>query len=194
MNARWAGAILMVLAAVPEVRGGPAAEKPNLAPNPGFEAPADSDKVPPEGWSVFTTRNKTMLVSPEAKRNGSQSAKLTTQGSAGAFQGLTFQIPVTAGTKYAFSVYAINNKADPLGRTASGMLVVEWKDDAGKEISRVQGKPWDKKLSKMRWEEITVTGEAPAGTAKAVFGIHLSEGDKGGQGTCFVDDVSVVAD
>ncbi len=102
-------------------------------------------------------------------------------------------MPVTAGSRYTFSAYFMNDKSDPLKNTASGMLVIEWKSADGKEMSRTLSKLWDSGLSKMRWEQFFINHvEPPKGAVSATFGIHFCEGKEGANGSVFIDDVMLI--
>ena len=71
--------------------------------------------------------------------------------------------------------------------------MIEWKNEAGKEINRVTSPAWTRSLSRIRWGAITIKKvEAPADAVQAIFGIHLSEGDEGGKGSVVIDDVVIV--
>ncbi len=170
-----------------------AAEEENLVANPGFEEPADAqDGALPASWEVFTSKETKLGITRAAKRSGEQSLRITAQGLAKGYQGVSVKLPVTPGQKYTFSAYVLNDRASSLGGTAHGQLCIEWHDDAGKELSRTYSKPWSGALSKMRWEDVSLRDQqAPKGAALAIFGIHLSEGEKGGLGSFLVDDVSI---
>lgn len=173
-----------------------AASAANLAPNPGFEIPANA----PEGtaaqdWLLFSSKQTLSFVAREVKRTGEQSLKVSAQKLPGSYQGVYLSLPVTEGEKYTFSIYAINNKVDPVGGTAHGQLALEWIDATGKEISRDYSQIWNSSLSKMRWETIAIRKkQAPKGAVNAKFGIHFSDGDKGGKGSFFIDDVLIEQD
>lgn len=166
----------------------------NLAPNPSFEYPAGPEGAAAETWSPFTTRVNGMGVTREFKRTGDQSLKMTAQKFADAFQGVVAELPAASGEKYTFSVFVLNSRSNPLTGSAQGTLVVEWRRSDGKEISRAVSHPWDSKTSRMRWEMVSLNKiEAPEGTAKAVFGIHLTDGPAG-SGSVLIDDVAIIRD
>jgi hypothetical protein len=71
------------------------------------------------------------------------------------------------------------------------MIGIEWKNSDGKEISRATSTEWDMSLSRTRWEPINVAEKAPRGAKTAAMTITLFDGDKGGAGSCFVDDARV---
>ncbi len=99
---------------------------------------------------------------------------------------------VIEGKKYTFSMYALNNRDDSLGGSAHLQLSIEWIDGSGKEIARTYSQPGTASLSKMRWETIAIRKiQAPKGAVQAKFGIHLSDGEKGGKGSVFLDDALI---
>ncbi len=165
----------------------------NLAANPGFEEPADAQEgLMPAGWEFFTSKISQMGITREIKRSGQQAMKLRAQKVPGAYQGVFQKIPVTPKEKYTFAVNVISDKSDPLGGTAHGQLVIEWYNAQGKEISREYCTPWNINLSKLRWEPIALRKKvAPAGATTASFGIHFSEGERGGEGAFIVDDIVI---
>ena len=105
--------------------------------------------------------------------------------------GIAQIIPVDAGATYSFSAYVKNNSDDPLTTEAHGMIGIEWKKSDGVEISRTTSPEWDMTLSRMRWEPYNVTEKAPRGAKTAAFTIPLYDGEKGGSGSCVVDDARV---
>ncbi len=166
----------------------------NLAENPGFEAPINAPEGSPPGspWETFTSKINRMQVSREAVRTGEQSIKFSAQKIVKGYQGMTQHLPVTAGTKYSFFIYAMSDKNDPMGGSAHLQLVIEWLNADGKEIGRDYSAMITSSLSRMRWELMALRKKAaPSGVASARFGIHLSEGEKGGKGSVFVDDAFV---
>jgi hypothetical protein len=170
-----------------------AEEQPaNLIGNPGFEEPVISQAgvAPGAPWNLFSNKLTLMELTRTIKRSGEQSLKITSQKIPNAYQGFNQTVPVKTGEKYTFSAYMINNKEDPLSGTTHAQLVIEWVNEQGKEISRDYSQVITSSLSKMRWELITLRKKAaPGGAVSARFGIHLSEGEKGGKGSIFVDDV-----
>lgn len=168
-------------------------EKVNIAPNGGFEEPAGAiGAMPPDPWAFFTTKANGFAITRDNKRSGEQSLKVSAQKAAGTFQGLILDLPVTAGDKYTFSAYVTSDREDALGGSASGQLVIEWKGPTGKEVARSASTPWSAGLSRMRWEQVTVSkAKVPEGAVRGVFGIHLNDGTEGGKGSMFVDDVVI---
>jgi hypothetical protein len=170
-----------------------AQEKVNVAPNGGFEEPAGSvGAMPSEPWSFFTTKANGFGITRDNKRSGEQCLKISAQKAAGAFQGLILDLPVAEGEKYTFSAYITNDREDPIGGSASGQLVIEWKGPTGKEVARSASTPWTAGLSRMRWDQVTIgKTKVPDGAVRGVFGIHLNEGTDGGKGSMYVDDVVI---
>jgi hypothetical protein len=165
----------------------------NLITNGGFEELVAEGSNMPAAWTPFTSKDVIITTTTDVKRNGAQSLKMTAQKIPNAFQGVNFNIPVTAGSRYTFSAYFMNDKSNPLKDTANGMLVIEWKSADNKEMSRTLSKLWDPSLSKMRWEQFSISNaEPPKGAVSATFGIHLCEGKAGANGSVFIDDVMLI--
>ena len=165
----------------------------NLAVNPGFEEPANAQAgIMPGQWITFTSKAIYIELDRELKRSGEQCLKMTAQQVVDGYQGVSQKVPVVAGDKYTFSAFVMNDKRDPLGGTGHCQLVIEWQNDLGKEIGRKYGPISDSSLSKLRWDSTMIRNEqAPAGATLAIFGIHLSEGKKGGKGSVLIDDVLI---
>lgn len=194
---RWWGVVFTcaaIGAATARAESPPAApEKVNLAPHGGFEEPAGAiGAMPPEPWAFFSTKANGFGITRDNKRSGEQCLKISAQKAAGAFQGLILDLPVAEGEKYTFSVYVTNDRNEPLGGSASGQLVIEWKGPTGKEVARSASTPWTAGLSRMRWEQVTIgKAKVPDGAVRGVFGIHLNDGADGGKGMMYVDDVVI---
>ena len=163
----------------------------NYVTNGDFEAEAVEDPVVPAGWFPFFSKNKTIELSETAPKSGKNCVKLSVQEVPGAHLGIAQIIPVDDGTTYSFSVCVINNSSDPLARGANGMIGIEWKSSDGKEISRTTSPEWDMSLSRTRWEPYSVSEKAPRGAKTAAMVISFYDGEKGGSGSCFVDDARV---
>lgn len=164
----------------------------NRAVNAGFEEPAAPEGTAPAAWMLFTSHTQHIGITHAAKRSGEQSVRMTTQNVSGAYQGLSLKLPVVAGEKYSFFIFALNDPANPLGGTAHGQLDMEWINEQGAEIGRVYSEKWDATLSRTRWERISLRSQkAPKGAVEATFGIHLSEGARGGTGSLLADDVMI---
>ena len=168
------------------------AAKPNIAPNPGFEQPTSPEGASPENWNAFSSKVNGIGVSKAAKHGGEQCMKMSAQKVPEAYQGLVLDMPVAPGDVYTFSAYVTNNKDDQLSGTAQGSLVIEWINASNKEVARSTSTPWDRNVSRMRWEAVSISkAKVPDGAATARFGIHLNDGKSGGKGSVFVDDVVI---
>jgi hypothetical protein len=188
---RDTGIRICVLLCVALVTFASAEEKENLAPNPSFETPSDEEPPLPEGWMLFTSKLKRVVYTKELARTGDHAVKITAQGSGPAWSGIKTEVPVEGGSRYTFQAYVRNSKEDPLKKPARGALVIEWLNKDHKEISRAMSTDWDQALSRMRWTRVLINKEqAPAHATSAIFGIHLLE-DASGQGTYYVDDISL---
>jgi hypothetical protein len=166
--------------------------KPNIAPNPSFEQPTSPEGASPENWNAFSSKVNGIGVSKVAKRSGEQSMRMAAQKVPEAYQGLVLDMPVSPGDVYTFSAYVTNNKDDQLSGTAQGSLVIEWINASNKEVARSTSTPWDRNVSRMRWEAVSISkAKVPEGAAIARFGIHLNDGKSGGKGSVFIDDVVI---
>lgn len=175
---------------------GSAADEPepdSALANPSFEGGEGVDGQLPPAWGYYSTHKPSISVTTKIGRTGSQAAEMTAQGVAQGGQGLIQRIPVNPGEVYTFTAYVRNNPDAPLGGSAWVQLVIEWLDAAGRELTRTWGQPQDKMMSRLRWSEMSIANVKPPPRAvKAVFGVHLYEGDKGGKGSVLVDDVGLL--
>ncbi len=162
----------------------------NLAKNPGFETTGEHAGIPGE-WVFFSSGSMSCSLASEAKRSGEQCVRFRAQKMQYAHAGLAQVLPVEPGRKYTFTVFVRNNEKELLGRSAFGMLGIEWKDAAGKDLGRIESLRWTRTLSRVRWEVFEVSGRAPGRAASAAFAIHLDDGDPGGEGSFFADDVRI---
>jgi hypothetical protein len=172
---------------------GPAIAQPeastNLLANPGFEESPRNDPAPPVGWERYSTAKVGSSVTGDAHLGGQQCLKLSSQGVPRAFQGLIQRIAVVSGEKYTFAASVMNDERDPLKGMAYLQLCVEWQNAEGREVSRHFTPPQGQTVSKTRWTLLEVRKvKAPPGAVRAVVGIHLYEGERGGKGCLFVDD------
>jgi len=166
----------------------------NLAPNPGFEQPPAVSNGAPEGWTYFTTKGNTICLTTEKKHGGEQCLQMAAQNVALAYQGIHVELPVAEGEKYTFEVFVTNSRSNLLSGTVSGLLVIEWKDANGQEITRAMSTSWNAALSRMRWESFSIKKtKAPKGAVLAKFGIQLHDGNAG-KGSVLVDDVRIEKD
>lgn len=186
------GTLLICMVLAGPARGAEKSEGPNLAPNPGFEQPTSPEGASPENWNAFSSKVNGIGVSKAAKHGGEQCMKMAAQNVPEAYQGLVLDMPVSPGDIYTFSAYVMNNKDDQLGGTAQGSLVIEWINASSKEVARSTSVPWDRNISRMRWEAVSISkAKVPEGATLARFGIHLNDGKSGGKGSVFVDDVVI---
>ena len=165
----------------------------NLVKNGGFEdteGGRDGDLAP--GWFYFTSKDRVFGVSTEDRRQGTQSLKFWAQASPQASAGVAQKMVVKPGKSYRFRVYVRNSGKVPLGKTINGALGIEWHNADGREIHRSESRAWDISLSRIRWEQIELKAEAPEDAATAVFAIYIRDGEKGGEGQFYLDDVEIV--
>jgi hypothetical protein len=190
MNAKLVGLGVVVLMALWTSQSW-AADDFNYLTNGGFEVESPDAVTLPAGWFPFSSKNILIELSQTAPKSGKNCVKMSAQQVPNASMGIAQIIPVDAGVTYSFTVQLKNNSQNPLGNGASGMIGIEWKSSDGKEISRTTSTEWDMSLSRTRWESINVAEKAPRGARTAAFTISLFDGDKGGAGSCFVDDARV---
>jgi hypothetical protein len=184
----WLAAALSAL----PLRAAFPAEDGNLAPNPGFEEPADGEGAVPDRWSFFASRFSNMTVDREAARTGSQALRMIAQGYAGASQTLTFTRPVAGGERYAFAAFVQNSASAPMKGDVEGKLVILWRAADGRELSREASAPWDPALGRDSWQTFSIDeARAPGGAVLALFGIQLVEGTNTPGGSVLVDDVTL---
>lgn len=161
--------------------------------NSSFEGGDQVEGQLPPPWGYYSTHKPSVSVTTKIGRSGSQAAEMNAQGIAQGGQGLIQRIPVSPNEVYTFTAYVRSNPDAPLGGSAWVQLVIEWLDAAGRELTRTWGQPQDKMMSRLRWSEMTIANVKPPPRAvKAVFGVHLYEGDKGGKGSVLVDDVALL--
>lgn len=165
--------------------------------NAGFEEPSivqgAVSGVVPDKWFYFTsTAENRVGVTDAKKRTGSQSASFRCLTATNSYQGIAAKFLAKAGDHYALSIYAISSAEDPLVGASFGQISVEWKNDAGTEISRAHGPTWTFDLPANRWEKFTIEADAPDGTAQGTFVITFFSQDGKGQGTFYLDDAELV--
>ena len=165
----------------------------NLIENAGFELPPGPSDAHPDLWTYFSSKNENMGIARKIKRSGQQSLRLSGQGQTNGFEGATQTHAVQPDRRYTFSAYFANDRNDPMGGTARGFLVIEWRTADGADITRTLSDMCDSSLSRLRWQQYAITNATPpADAAIGIFGIHLSEGSEGAKGSLLVDDVSAV--
>lgn len=163
----------------------------NVAANAGFEEdPAEGHPVP--GWHVFSTRHIRMAPAPGGFEPGVRALRISAQEVPGELQGLLQSVRVEEGDAWSFSASIRNDRDDPLGGSAYGLLMIEWKDAEGRIVKKVRSTPWSVTLSKTRWEMFSIRNvRAPRGAEEANFVLHFGEGDRGARGSLLVDDVRI---
>lgn len=179
---------------------GLAQEKPELRAtvlNVGFEAPsilngADIGTVPDKWFPFSSTGENKSGITDERKRSGLQSFFFKCQKKADAYSGIAQKFMAVPGRRFEFSVFAISDPSDPLVGQAFGQLSLEWRDEAGVEITRNYGPAWNFDLSPIRWEKFMVGAAAPEGAVvgQAVLTFYSRDGE--GFGKCYIDDSKLV--
>ncbi len=151
--------------------------------NPGFEDGGGSLS----GWTAFDNA----FVDNTVSRNASgHSAKFfgnfsSPWNAAGVFQ----DFPATPGQTWAASAWFMTIAADPLVGTENfAVLNIEWHAADGSLISYITQRASDGTSAQDVWQQFSISGEAPAGTATArVVPLFLQPNFQGG--SVFVDDV-----
>ena len=162
----------------------------NFLSNWSFEASSPKDPAPPDGWQRYTTSKIGAFITADASQSGKQCLRFSAQGIPRAFQGLTQRMEIVSGEKYTFAASVMNDPADPLKGVVHLQLCIEWLNAEGREVFRNFTSP-QQTFSKTRWTQLMVRKvKAPPGAVCAVVGIHLYEGERGGKGSLFVDDVA----
>lgn len=166
----------------------------NLAPNPSFELPENGSGQPPSGWTVFASKQKNVALTDTIARSGRQSLAFSAQGMVNAFAGVIFTLPASEGEKFDFEVSYTGDKTNRPDGTLHIMLLIEWKRADGTEIARTMTPPLKAhQISRLRWESMALRkAVAPKDTDKAIFGIHCCDGERGGRGTVYFDDVVIL--
>lgn len=166
-------------------------EPENLAPNGSFEEPVLAEGRFPIQWESFQSHVRRISLTEKTASAGKQSLSMTAQQQAGAHQGLYFRREVKRGEKYRFSAKVTEDGDDRPKGPLMVSLVIEWKNRAGKEITRhtseVDG---SRDLSTTRWRELEIRRAiVPSDAVEAVFGIHLKEGRAPARGTVYIDEI-----
>jgi hypothetical protein len=164
----------------------------SLLTNGSFEVESQEFAGMPDGWVFFSSTGRLAGMSGEIARDGSKSIKFGTHNKPLSHSGFAQQLPVEAGCSYLFTAYVMNDRSAPLAGSAYGVIGIEWKDSTKKEIRRIVSPKWDRSFSRTRWEQVRVKGQAPKNAAYAEFTIYLYDGETGGRGSCFVDDMRLV--
>ena len=162
----------------------------NLLANPGFEEPVQNNLSSPPEREAYSTAKINLSVTEAEHQGGVRCLQLSAQGVPHAAQGLIQHLDVVSGEKYTFSASVINDADAPLKGTTYLQLCIEWLDADGREVSRVFTRPQGQAFSKSRWTILEVEKvRAPPKAIRAVVGLHLYEGERGGKGSLLVDDV-----
>ena len=166
----------------------------NLLANPSFEDAPGDPKEPPYKWEYYSSSKRGLTVTSEQHGQGEKCIYMKAQEIANQYQGIIQNIEVGAGQTYTMCASVINDKVHPLGGTVKVQMMVEWRNQAGREISRSAAPLMDYTLSRLRWESPCLRKVvAPEGAVRGIFGLHLLDGDKGGKGGLFIDDFSVTS-
>ncbi len=164
----------------------------NLAVNPGFEDTSAAIGAMPSYWNAFQSHKPSIENVDNIHRTGNRCVLLKTQGESGAYLGLIQRFPVQGGQSYSWIAHIRRNTENPLGGGAYGLLVIEWIDDDGFEITRTESAKWTYEMSAYRWDKVGIENvTAPLQAREAVFGIHLVDGEDNGRGSFYLDDVAI---
>lgn len=164
----------------------------NLAINPGFEDEPGESGDPP-GWVRFTTATQAVFVSSGRVRSGTKCLEARAQGVVRTYSGAFQTLPIVPGGLYTFTVHVLKNPSNPLSGGAEGRILIEWQTNEGVEVGRIEGKPWSRLLSLVRWQEVAICrARAPMDAERANFCIHMSEGNEAGGGAYLLDDVTIL--
>ena len=165
----------------------------NLLENGSFEW-APNNSASPSAWWFYTSKMGVAQLVTNVAHEGSQAVRLRAQQTSGGNSGLIQTLPVLAGRMYSLKAWVLKHDEDPLRGSAYGQLVIEWKDEMGREINRTWGKQWSKNIGHSDWERVEIRkAQAPPKAVQAAFGVHFYEGKSGGKGSLLVDDVVVTS-
>ncbi|MFH0954222.1 MAG: hypothetical protein V1873_07830 [Verrucomicrobiota bacterium] len=166
----------------------------NQLSNPSFEEPPPAEGAMVAGWDYYSTRTKGGGMVSGVGRTGQQCVNLEAQGVPNGGQGFVQRASVVPGGTCTFCAYVKDSNDSPLGGSASVQLVIEWLNEAGREVARVSSPP-GAEVSRLRWNQMCLSRvTVPNDAVRAVFGIHLYEGAEGGKGALFVDDMTLTCD
>ncbi|NQU35401.1 MAG: lamin tail domain-containing protein [Bacteroidetes bacterium] len=157
----------------------------NLALNPGFESwTVNGAPGPADDWSLTST-DLTGTQEATIVRTGTYSTNLTWTTTSTVY--MEQYIPVTAGSNYSFSFWALDN--DPGGRVR---VAVRWFDSGGSFISGFYG---DYTADDPSWQQLSSGSQTAAAGAVSAH-IEMRAYDVSGwpgTATIYVDDVEFVA-
>lgn len=156
-----------------------AATGQNLLNNPGFEDPLGFDFSNPLNWNGFFGAPAGTILEAfndtgATPLSGSNALVTTIRGVAGVTEGfdsftghVQTVLGLAAGTEYEYSVWARSNPAI----TNGAEFRIEWQDAFGTEIGRINLEIQDFLTSE--YQQFTINGIAPAGTARAAVVIAV---------------------
>jgi hypothetical protein len=109
----------------------------------------------------------------------------------GAYQ----DVLTSEGVSWTLSGYGMNPSGDAMATntTGFGILQIAWIDSGGNTISAIDSSQIDKSASMYdQWQALSVSGTAPAGTAKVrLLALHVNGPDYAG-GSAYFDDLEAV--
>ena len=158
----------------------------NLLVNPGFEIPAISPP-PPEypgagaGWTAFGgpfTINSALVGDAAGAHGGSQVLKVFGGCCMGAFQ----EFAAAPGQTWDGGAWALNSSADPMAGGQVAAVNIEWFDAFNNQISFISNGTFTALSPLNQWTLQTISGVAPAGTAKARLVLITGDFLPGGPG------------
>ncbi len=165
----------------------------NMLHNGDFEDPREGAGQLPTAWEHYSTQRQRGGLIEGNGRNDSQCAMMKVHRAPKSGQGLLQIIHVIPGRRYDFEAYVRNDSGQPLRGNVVGHLVIEWLNEAGREVARVSSEEWGPSLSRVGWRKVIIRrAKAPERAAQAKFGIHLFEGTGPAEGAFLVDDVTVI--
>lgn len=172
----------------------------NLLPtlsNGGFETPeiTTGAKVgdEPAQWFFFSSDPSHKVGLTDArKRSGMQSLLFRAQATADAYEGFAQKFAATAGQRFTFTAWVLNDPQEPVAANSYGQLSLEWKDASGVEISRTYSAGWGASSSSDRWEKFSVSDVAPTNAAVGVAVVTFFGRDSAGIGGFFVDECELL--
>lgn len=147
----------------------------NLLSNPSFETQGPG-VIPFAGWThqffgnvEYSDAEITALDGDAVCKTYGIFAGPGTQGDTGLIQ----RVPVTEGQNYTASINTFVSSADPLGPDNLVLLLVQWQDSSGTNISEMGVTVADtfdgNTVPTDEWIEHTVSGAAPTGAAFGDF-------------------------
>ncbi|MDX2131836.1 MAG: hypothetical protein SFY69_07275 [Planctomycetota bacterium] len=154
--------------------------------NPSFEAPGTSTIF--DGWNNFENAFPDFSIF----RSGFVGVKLFGNGgaaynAAGVSQGL----PTTPGQAWEGRAWVLNSSTDPIQASNFASVNIEWRDASDGLIGFVPVTGATAATPTDVWQEVTVTGVAPAGAATARLALLHIQGPELAPGAVFFDDASL---